>query len=547
MRGKFDNTWKLSRFILRRERVTSLVWIVAIVLFSAALAPAMTSMFDDAGRMQFAESFNNPVMIAMMGPVYGIDNYTAGAMYGGMMLLWVMIAVAIMNIFLVVRHTRADEEHGRAEVVRSLPTGRLAGLSAAMTTALIVNIVLSLLTGLALAATGIPSMDIGSCLMYAAVIGAVGLVFAAIAALFSQLSSNASGATGMSILVMGVFYLLRAAGDINGNEAVACISPLGLGQRSQAFVSNNILPLPVLLAEAVVITLVAMKLNTIRDVDQGFIASRRGRAEAKENLLSPLGLTVRLLRKTVILWIVVMLVLAASYGSVVGRIHEFVGDSPEYLEVIGIPRPVVESMSDDTKASIIAEYFGVFVTSMMALICAVPILVAAIRARSEERDGLTEHILSKPVTRTRYLSGFVLISFATSVVIQFVSAIGLYSSTASNVGGLSFFTAGSLLKANLVYLPALWVMIGVAVLIIGFAPRATGIIWAYFAFTFFMMFFGNMPGLVPDFIQKLSPFSHIPRFPLDDVRFGPLAVLTVIAAALTAAGFLFYRRRDSAQ
>ena len=121
MRGNFDNTGRLVRFMLKRETVISTVWILILVVFSAALAPGMSGMFDAEARRQFAASFDNPVMIAMMGPVYGAENYTEGAMYANMMLLWIIIAVGIMNVFLVVRHTRADEEKGRAEVVRSLP------------------------------------------------------------------------------------------------------------------------------------------------------------------------------------------------------------------------------------------------------------------------------------------------------------------------------------------------------------------------------------------------------------------------------------------
>ncbi len=42
------------------------------------------------------------------------------------MLLLTAMAVGIMSILLVTRHTRADEEDGRIEMIRSLPAGRLA-------------------------------------------------------------------------------------------------------------------------------------------------------------------------------------------------------------------------------------------------------------------------------------------------------------------------------------------------------------------------------------------------------------------------------------
>ena len=46
--------------------------------------------------------------------------------------LAVMVAAAIMSIQLVVRNTRAEEESGRAELVRAGVVGRRAALTAAL-------------------------------------------------------------------------------------------------------------------------------------------------------------------------------------------------------------------------------------------------------------------------------------------------------------------------------------------------------------------------------------------------------------------------------
>ena len=544
MRGNFDNSGRLVRFILRRERIISVVWIVILVLFSAALAPAMSGMFSEPGaRQQFAESFNNPVMIAMMGPVYGIENYTSGAMYSNMMLLWVIIAVAIMNIFLVVRHSRADEEAGRAEIIRSLPTGRLAGVNAVMISALIVNAALAVLLGLALGAASVNGMGFAASMLYGFVVGASGLVFAAIAAIFAQLSSNKGGATGLSFLVLGVFYVIRAAGDMQSNNVIACISPMGIAQRSQVYVGNYLWPVIVLLAEAVILAIIAYALNAVRDMDQGFIHARPGRSKAPQSLLSPFGLSLRLLRNMLIIWIIVMFALAASYGSVIADIPSFVGDSPEYLQVIGIPAEIVNTMTDAGKAKIIVDYFGIFVTTMMTLICIIPVINAAMKVRAEEREGRSEQILALPVPRVKYLTGYVILSFAASIVIQFATAVGLYSATSlleSNP-----FTLGGLIESFMVYLPAIWVMIGVAVFIVGLVPKATGVVWGFFGFVFLVSFLGGMPDLLPGWLQNVSPVKHIPQLPLDDMTFAPLIILTVIAVVLTAAGFVFYKKRDS--
>ncbi|MCL1823095.1 MAG: hypothetical protein FWG44_02730 [Oscillospiraceae bacterium] len=550
MRGNFTNTGKLVKFILRRERIISTVWILIIVLFSMVLAPGINTMFPDIEtRNNFAATLENPIMIAMMGPVYGVGDYTAGAMYSGMMLLWIMMTAGIMNIFLVVRHTRADEEKGRAEVVRSLPTGRLANLNAAIISAVIINAVMAVLLGLGLAATGVESMDLGGSMLYGVLTGLAGLVFAAVAALFSQLSSYKGGATGLSFLTLGVFYMVRAAGDAQMpiNNALSCISPLGLAQRSEVYVQNYIYPVFILIAIIAVIIIIAFKLNSIRDIDQGFIPAKPGRKEAKKSLLSSFGLSVRLLKTSIIVWFIVMFALGASYGSILGEIDEFVGDSPEYLTVIGIPEEIVEKMTDADKKEIISKYFGVFITSMMTLVGLIPVIIAAMKPRNEEKDNRAEHILARGISRTKYLFGYVLIAYISSIIMQCATAVGLYlsaSSVAGEAGIPESFMLGSLLKSYLSYLPAMWVILGFTILVIGLLPKASGMIWGYYGFVCFMSFIGGFPDLLPAWVAKISPMSYIAKVPLDDINFTNLALLTGLAAVLTALGFFHYRKRD---
>ena len=343
---------------------------------------------------------------------------------------------------------------------------------------------------------------------------------------------------------VGAAYMIRATGDAQGNEIIACISPLGLAQRSQVYVNNYVWPLLVLIALAGIITAVAYKLNSIRDLGQGFIAAKPGRRKAGRGLQSSSGLAVRLLKKTIIIWFIVMLMAGASYGSVIGDIGTFVGDSPEYLQLIGIPEEVVNTMTDADKGKIIVDYFAAFITVMMTLICIVPLLNAAMKVRKEESEGRAEHVLSRVVSRGKHMAGYVSIAFISSVLMQFATAAGLYF-TAAAVSESNPFTFGGLMTAFFAYLPVVWALIGIAVLIVGLFPKATGAVWGIYGFVAFTSFIGGMLKL-PEWINWLSPMYHIPQLPMDEMTYPPLIVLTVIAVALTGAGFVFYRKRDMA-
>src|SRR5699024_5667952 len=150
-------------------------------ILTSEVAMAFTDLYpSDIERQTVAETMKNPAMAAMVGQGYGLDDYTNGAMLAHQMLLFTGIAVAIMSILFVARHTRADEEDGRIELVRSLPTGRLSNLTAGISVISGINVLLALLIGLGLYALGIESMDLYGSLLYGAALGTIGIFFASI-------------------------------------------------------------------------------------------------------------------------------------------------------------------------------------------------------------------------------------------------------------------------------------------------------------------------------------------------------------------------------
>jgi len=127
---------------------------------------------------------------------------------------------------------------------------------------------------------------------------------------------------------------------------------------------------------------------------------------------------------------------------------------------------------------------------------------------------------------------------------QLANTIGLYLAAIAVLPDPSELPLDMLLQANLVYLPALWVMIGIATLLLGASPKAISAIWGYFGFAFLMVFIGRLPDILPAWVGHLTPFHYIPELPMDDMNWLSMAILTTIAICLTAAGFFFYNRRD---
>jgi ABC-2 type transport system permease protein len=479
--------------------------------------------------MIMAETMKNPAMVAMVGPIYETGQYTTGAMFANEMLLFTALAVAFMSIFLVVRHTRKDEEGGRIEVIRSLPVGRLSNLCATVLVSFGANMILSLFTGFGLYAMGIESMDLEGSLLFGAALGATGFIFTAIAALFSQLAESSRGAIGYSFTFLGVAYLIRAVGDVS-SETMSWCSPLGWILRTKVYVENIWWPIWITVFASIVVTIIALYLNAIRDLEAGFIPAKPGKKNASAFLQSPFGLAARLQRSNIIGWAIGMFMVGASYGSVLGDLETFF----ETNEMMSLILPSAEGFT-------LTELFVTTLMSVISMICAIPVLLYITKIRGEEKRSRLEHLLARSVSRAWLMGSFLLISLIGSIVLQFLAVFGLWSAGAAVMEDP--ISLGRMLQAGFVYLPALWFMIGLAVFFLGVFPKAVSIIWLYLGYSFFVVYLGGILQ-VPEWATKLSPFGNIPKIPVEEMNYAKVLILTALAICFTICGFVGYRKRD---
>ncbi|WP_026690247.1 ABC transporter permease [Alteribacter aurantiacus] len=528
----FSQTGRLSRFIVRRDRVRLSVWILSIAFVSFLTASSFTGLYQsDEERQAIAETMMNPAMTAMMGPGYGIDNYHEGAMMAHQMLLFTAIAVAIMSILLVTRHTRTDEEEGRIELVRSLPTGRLSTLAATLIVLFGANVVLSLVTGFGLSVMGIESMDLNGSLLYGFSLGAIGLFFAAVTAFFSQLSENGRGTVGLSFAFLGVAYLLRAVGDVS-SEAVAMISPLGWILRTEVYVTNVWWPIGLTVGAAIIVIGFALYLNVRRDLGAGLLPSRAGKKQASPFLTSPFGLAFRLQRTAFISWAIGMFVLGATYGSVLGDLESFFENNEMMREML----------APDSDISMTEQYLTMLM-AVISMICTIPPLMMMLKLKGEEKKQRLDHLLTRVVSRNRLMSSYFTLAILSGVIMPFLALVGLWSAAAGVMEEPLAFSV--LFDALVVYVPAIFILIGLGAFFIGLFPKWTGVVWGYLGYSFFVVYLGAILQL-PEWLGQLSPFGHVPQVPVEDMNVFALVILFMVALVLSVGGFIGYRRRDLA-
>ncbi|NJP99393.1 ABC transporter permease [Streptomyces sp. PLAI1-29] len=520
----------LIRFGLRRDRIRLPVWLISLTLASALTLRSLADLYDTAeGRASAARTAGSPAAIATSGPRHYLSDYTVGSMLSHQMLGFTALLVGLMSVLIVTRHTRAEEETGRAELLRSAVVGRHAQLAAALAVAAAANVGLALLIAGSLAAQGAGSAGLAGALVYGFAHAGVGIAFAAVAAVTVQTTAHARGASGMALAVIGLAYALRATGDV-GDGTLSWLSPIGWAQRTYAFVDNRWWPILLSLAFAAAVSAVAFPLSTRRDVGAGLRPARQGRRSASWALTRPAGFALRLHRGMLLGFGAGLLVLGVMYGSLLGDVEDLLGSLEEY-------RRTLEALGGTT----VTEAFASMVMLVLAIVAAVQVAMAALRPRAEESAGRAEALLATGLSRDRWVLAHVTVGAAGGTLLLLVAGLGFGAAgaVATGDGSLVWKLAG----AALAYAPALWFTLGCAVALFGRLPRQTGLVWLVPVYSFAVGYLGQLLRF-PHWLNNLSPFGHVPRLPAAELEWTPLLVLTALAAGLVWFGLAGFRRRD---
>lgn len=535
----FVGTGRLVRLALRRDRVQLPIWIVSLTLIHALSVQSMVSLYGtEQQRIELAVgSAVSGVALMFNGLISGTS---LGALTMSQTLLSMVMGAALMSTFGVVRHTRQNEETGRAELIGASIVGRDALLAAAMITIVLANLVLGTLNVLALVAFGLP---LDGSIVAGVTIAVVGISFAAVAAVASQIATTARAANGLAGAALAVAFALRGYGDMfshvdeSGVRVISAwpswVSPLGWGQQVRPFDDNAwiVLTLPVLFTIA--LTGVAFYLLAHRDLGSGLLEPRPGPADARATLLHPLGLAWRLQRNVLIAWSVPVVITGVAYGAMAPEIEDLVGSSDatrEMLEQFG-------------GAGTLVDVYLAATIAMAGIAVAAYTVQATLRVRHEETEGTVEATLAASVSRSWWLLTHVLVAaFGTVVLLVMMGAAqGLAYGLASSdpLGELRQYAWAGLLQA-----PAAFVLGGVAILVFGLVPgQSRALAWAAYAGCLVLGQLGALFGL-PDLVLGLSPFSHLAAVPVESARLLPVALLSAVAAGLVAIGAVAFRRRD---
>ncbi|MCL2514437.1 MAG: hypothetical protein FWD85_05715 [Microbacteriaceae bacterium] len=528
---------RLLRFRLRRDRVQLLVWGLVLFLMTYTVGTEVrTSWGTAAERASMVKVMTvTPAILLFRGTPQGTSEGDLMALLG---MSFIALLVMFQLVFLVTRHTRAEEQTGQTETIASTVAGRLAPSYAVLTLALIATVIAWVAITLGCLANGLPA---GGSALFGAGAAFAGLSFAGVTFLLAQLFPASRTVNGWAVTLAVVSYFVRGIGDAGSTIHtenltatplwITWLSPIGWAQATRPWALNRVWPLALGTLLFAVCTVVALAIQDRRDVGAGVMAERKGRPAAPGSLLGTVGLALRLERGSLIAWIIAVIATAMLMGSLAGSVVDQLasagGGAAAMIEHFGGGGPIVMAF---------VNIGAVFSGMLASAIC----VQGAIRLRQEEIAQGADAVLSTAASRAKWMLSFLLVAAVGSIVSLVLGGLvaGVLSTSAS--GGFHTW-----FWAIVWQIPAVLMFLGVVAVVFAVLPRATaGVGWAVFGLSILFGMFGPLLGM-PAWTSKLTPFMHVPAIALPHPQFTGGWVMVGISVVLVAASVLLFRLRDT--
>ncbi len=512
----------LVRLALRRDRVRLSVWIASLTLMMVYAPNAVRLAYpDEAARAARVNLMKTPAGMILAGPMFGGNETDLGVMMANELMLTLIIAASILSILTVIRHTRAEEEGGTAELVLSSVVGRYARTAAALIVVGGVNAILAVTMTVAMASTGFGVLDTaGMCLG----VTGVSMVFGAVAAVTAQLWRQARAATGAAMGVLALATLVRGVGDVmnNSGSALSWFSPIAWAQQMRAFVDLRWWPFALLVVLAIGLMMLAAVLENRRQYDAGVIPST-GEHPNAHPIKSVLSLHLTLQRGQTIGWTVGLFLSGLAFGSMTKSLL----DAAKANELL---QRVLAHGGIDSVYTTLTQFLAAAATAY--------VVTGVLRVFSDEQSGLGEAVLAGAVSRWRWLLTAVAAAIIGATALMFVAGLGNGLGAAVTLGEPA--TIWRLTLAGVAYVPAMAVMAAVAAFAV--AVRHTWIGWLAVTFVVISLYLGALLRL-PQWLLDASPVGQT-KAPAEYSAVA-LTVMVVVAAALSLVAGAIYRRRDA--
>jgi len=444
---------------------------------------------------------------------------------------------ALWGLLVATRVTRGEEAAGRWEPFlagrtthRRAAAQALAGLTCSLL--LMLAIVTAVTTAVGTRAD--VGFGVGRSFLFALAITAGAAEFVVVGTLAAQIMPIRARAASLAAGVFGVAFLLRAIADIAPQAHwLGYLSPLGWVEQVRALSDPQpvwLLPIGVFVA---VLAAGTIWLAGRRDLGASTWADK----DAKEPHTGLLGshrlLAVRLCRTSAISWVAIAGLGSLLYGT-------FATSAGDAFASSGFASKLTGGITHQGQQSTgVRLYAGIiFLFMMLALMGYVASAAGAIR--EQEAEGYLDNLLVRQVGRAGWLATRTTIVLAVTLLAGFTAGVGFWLGARGGAG----ISLGELAAAGLNAAAPAILLLGFAVLVVGFAPRWTSVLcYALIAWSFLFDMLGSVIHL-NHWLLDTSLLQHPALAPTTDPNWRVVATYAVLGLLLAAAGTTRFVRRD---
>ena len=322
---------------------------------------------------------------------------------------------------------------------------------------------------------------IASSVLFALTVTSGAAMFMAAGALASQLAASRRQAAAYGGGTLGFFFALRMLADSNRGLAwLHWVTPFGWIEQLQPFTNPQPWLLALIFGLTGIMVAAAVLLAGMRDLGASTLPDRSSSEAHTALLFGNAGLTLRLIRPTILGWLGGV----CAFGLLLG------GSAKEAAQSLESSPRVEEALRRlDGGGAEVKAYLGLsflIITLLVALVAAGQITAA----RREEATGRVDHLLVRPLSRSRWMLSRLSVAAAAVVVAGMLGGIFAWLGVASQHVTVSF---SNLLGAGLNTVPAGLFVLGVGALAWAITPRlASAAVYGILAWSFLVELLGGI-------------------------------------------------------
>lgn len=520
---------RATGLMVRRLRVQACAWVLPLWALAAA-TPSYESVYPSLqSRTVLIEAMRASAGTRLLYGILPLPG-TIGQLAQWEIGSYLVVCTGLMAVLLTCRTLRADEDEGLVELLRGAGAGRRVPFLAPV--GVVTGIVALHATGIGLLMTiltgRVEELTVSGAWALAGTVAVVGWAFTGVSAMASQLAHDAASARGLSLSALGAALALRVVADETDASWLRWLSPVAWRDLIEPYTRDRWVVLAVCAVASLALVAAAGAIHARREHLDGCLpdrsaSRRRWRVRGHADLLA------RLDRRPLAAWAVAATCVSALFGAMSGSITDLLRPGS----------PTAQMVDRMAEGSPVVQFMG-RLTVFTVLLVVVAAVGRAGSPAGDERHGLVEAEVAAGVSRTRLFVVRACAALIEAVALLLVSGGVLAATTAGQI------TEDHAVARAFVYtvsqLPGVFAAIGLALALVGLAPRRVALVWAVVAWSVFAQFFGGLVEL-PDRAQDLSVIGHYLDV-VGPIDWKPLAIQAAVGLVGATVGLLAYRRRD---